>query len=311
MLRRALSSLLAEAESWDKPVELVVVDDGSTDNTADVLAEFKRTSAVPFSVVAGTRQGVAAARNLAAGHARGRWLASFDDDQIALPGWLAALRNAADKNGADCVGGSLALDLPANRTLCEFGPRARKVLGESIYITTPTHYRPASNNMLIRRDIFTSLGGYDRSFTEGAEDSDLFDRVAAAGHSLLFEPNAKGLHVTPEARVQRSNMRWTSIRIGAGDARRLARHGTARVLRSAIARAVITVLRDIPQMAWSAITGNARLRLDVLCSLWYSQGLFRGLPAFLSRKQNESKFLHSLEFRTRNGERRDSTVRPD
>ncbi len=310
MLRGALSSLLAEAASWDKPVEIVVVDDGSTDDTADVLADFQQTSAVPFVVVNGHRKGIAAARNLAARNARGVWLASFDDDQIAFPGWLAALRDMAESSGAAFVGGSLALDLPPNRSLDEFGPRARLVLGENLSPPAAPAYRPASNNVLMRRDVFDSLGGYDRTYTEGAEDVDLFDRAVDAHHALVFQPEAKALHVTPHSRLERSNMRWTSIRIGAGDARRLSRKGKTKLLRIAIARAAVASLRDIPQLAWYAIAGNRKGKLDALCSLWYTQGLLRGIPAFIRRgRRGTSRFLRSLDFRSRNGERTDFTVR--
>ncbi len=308
MLRGALSSLLVEAESLGKPVEIVVVDDGSTDDTVDVLTEFQRTSAVPFIVLSGSKQGVAAARNLAAANAHGTWLASFDDDQVAQPGWLRALRATADTSGAEFIGGSLELSLPSGRNVAEFGPRARTILGENLSPAAPPAYRPASNNVLIRCDVFTTLGGYDRTFTEGAEDVELFDRAVAAGYHLVFEPRASAVHVTPETRLQEGNMRWTSVRIGASDARRYSRRSKASLLKLAIARAVVTLVRDIPRLATSVIADDRKLRLDVLCSLWYTQGLIRAAPSFLFRQEQKSAFLRSMDFRARNGERRDFTA---
>ena len=78
---------------------------------------------------------------------------------------------------------------------------------------------PATNNVLMRRSVFDALGGYDTSFTEGGEDTDFFKRAASAGNEMWFQPLSAGLHVMTEQRMERSNLRWTSLRLGASDAR--------------------------------------------------------------------------------------------
>lgn len=313
MLRGALQSLLAEAKSWSAPVEFVIVDDGSTDQTPELLAAFQQSADVPVTILAGPRSGVAAARNLASSRASGTWLASFDDDQLAEPGWLTGLRTLANETGAACVSGALALQLPPDRTLAELGPRVRAVLGEHLDGDVPKAggIAPASNNVLIRRDVFLALHGYDTSFTEGAEDADLFDRVADAGYAIWFQPAAKALHITPENRLSRSNLRWTSVRLGAADTRRFARHGSFRLLWLAGLRLGATVLRDLPLLAFAAVTQNLRLKTDVQCSLWYTLGFLRALPAFTGSKRGDSAFLRSLDFRARNGERKEMALRPN
>jgi GT2 family glycosyltransferase len=310
LLRGALDSLLVDATSWRMPVELIVVDDGSTDETPALLSQIKRTSSIPVTILAGERRGVAAARNLGAAHARGKWLASFDDDQIALPGWLASLRDLAEEKNVACVGGPLELSLPQQWNLSHLGPRVRRVLGELLAGDVPRQgVQPATNNVLIRRDIFEHLGGYDVSFTEGAEDADFFSRLLKSGHAIWFQPAAKALHITPEPRLQRSNLRWTSIRLGAGDARRTVRNGQLTLLRLGAARILVATLRDVPQLIIAKLKEDTRMVLDVECSLWYTQGLLRALPAFLGAKHGKSEFLQSLDFRRRNGERKEATVR--
>lgn len=289
----------------------MVVDDGSSDETPELLAELRRTASIPVTVVPGTRCGVAAARNLAAEHARGTWLASFDDDQLALPGWLAALRELAGQTGSPCIGGALELSLPSGQRIEDLGPRVRRVLGEHLDgdIARPNGLLPASNNVLVRRDVFLHLGGYDVRFTEGAEDSELFDRIAAAGHTIWFQPAARALHITPQSRLQSNNLRWTSLRIGASEARRFAHQGAGKLLKLIAIRLAASLLRDVPQLLWALVSRNKRLLLDVHCSLWYSQGLLRAAPTFLGIQRGESSFLRSLDFRTRNGERGDATLR--
>jgi GT2 family glycosyltransferase len=315
LLRDALSSLLLQ--SWDDhhAIEIIVVDDGSTDDTPALLAEFQRNSPIPFQILQGPSLGVAAARNLGCEHARGTWLASFDDDQIALPGWLRALRELADETGAACVGGALALMLPEGVGVQSVGPRARRVLGEHLLGDMPKRYSgdpyPATNNVLIRRDLFVSLGGYDVSFTEGGEDKDFFNRAAAAGQQMWFQPLSPGLHIMTPQRLQNGNLRWTSLRLGASDAR-VRRHGhVVALLRLVAVRACVTMLRDLPALLWAKLRGNRRDDLDVRCSLWYSEGLMRALPSMMTRQPKDSAFLRSIDFRSRNGERNEATRRVD
>ena len=313
-LRDALHSLIAQADATH-PVEIIVVDDNSTDETPQVLAELQRTSAIPFTILQGASAGVAAARNLGSDAARGTWIASFDDDQLALPNWLNELRSFADQSGAACIGGALELDLPAGYLQSDYGPRARSILGEHILGPAPVRYQgkllPATNNVLIRREVFQSLKGYDVNFTEGGEDKDFFERVSTAGHQQWFQPASRALHRMTPQRLDRKNLRWTSIRVGASDVRvHQRKRAFIAPLKLAAIRAAVTLLRDIPQLISAGLRSNKRDELDTLCSLWYTQGLFRALLPILTARTDQSAFMRSIDFRTRNGERKGQTLRP-
>src|SRR5438128_2157669 len=85
-LPASLDSILAQrAPADDVTVEVVVVDDGSTDETPSVLATYGDR----VRVVRGAHGGYAAARNLGLAHARGTWIAFHDADDVALPDRLA------------------------------------------------------------------------------------------------------------------------------------------------------------------------------------------------------------------------------
>jgi len=313
MLRDALESLLIQSWAEDHAVEIVVVDDGSTDNTPELLREMQQRSSVPFIVVEGASAGVAAARNLGGHKARGEWLASFDDDQIAARDWLRDLHALAAEKQAACVGGALQLQLPENCRAEDLGPRVRKVLGEHLLGDTPLRYTgklyPATNNVLMRRSVFESLGGYDVSFTEGGEDTDFFKRARAAGNELWFQPLSPGLHVMTEQRMQRSNLRWTSLRLGASDARLHSRSSVLDLLWLVALRTTIATWRDWPLWLFAKIRGGRRSELDSLCSLWYTEGLLRAFWPILRGHEERSAFLRSIDFRARNGERQGLTVR--
>jgi len=313
MLRDALESLFVQSWAEDHAVEIVVVDDGSTDNTAELLEEMQLRSPVPFIVVQGESAGVAAARNLGGHKARGEWLASFDDDQIAARDWLRDLHALATEKQAACVGGALTLQLPENRRVEDFGPRVRRVLGEHLLGDAPLRYTgkvfPATNNVLMRRGVFEALGGYDVSFTEGGEDTDFFKRARAADNELWFQPLSAALHVMTEQRMERGNLRWTSLRLGASDARVHSRKSALDVLWLVALRTMIAVWRDWPLWLFAKIKGDRRAELDTLCSIWYTEGLLRAFWPILCGHEERSAFLRSINFRARNGERPEFTVR--
>src|SRR5262245_13627781 len=96
-LAASLNSILTQSEP---PGEVVVVDDGSTDDSRDVLAAYRDR----VEVVSGEHGGLAAARNLGLRVARGDWIAFQDADDIALPDRLARLQaHLARTPGAEAV----------------------------------------------------------------------------------------------------------------------------------------------------------------------------------------------------------------
>jgi glycosyltransferase involved in cell wall biosynthesis len=139
-LRRTLRALAAQEGA--PAFEVVVVDDGSTDGTPE-LAE--REGAQVVRVPPG---GPARARNAGARAARGSVLAFTDADCFPTPGWLAAACRALE--GADLVQGSV---LPEPGV--PVGP-----FDHTIWVTRP-HGLFETANLVVRRDLFDRLGGFE------------------------------------------------------------------------------------------------------------------------------------------------------
>jgi glycosyltransferase involved in cell wall biosynthesis len=153
--------------------EVVLVDDGSTDGTADA-AEMARFGPDLRVYRLPSNAGSAAARNFGASHARGEFIAVADADDLTLPPRISRQVNFLDSNpGIDVVGGQLldfgdwggpspgwAFPTDAVEIERRFG-RGRMGLAH------PT--------TMYRRDWFESLGGYDEQL-QRCEDLDLFLR---------------------------------------------------------------------------------------------------------------------------------------
>jgi hypothetical protein len=101
LLSQALRSAMSQV---DVSCEIRVVDDGSTDGTAECVERIGDDRVT--LVVNPVPRGVAAARNEGIMHARGRWLAFLDDDDLWAPTWLRTALDTARRTGAGAVYGA-------------------------------------------------------------------------------------------------------------------------------------------------------------------------------------------------------------
>lgn len=172
-LRECLDSAMAQREVRQ---EIVVVDDGSTDSTGTILAEYEtRYGADVFRVLQQANAGHIAARNRAARAARGGWLAFLDaDDRWEPEKLLAQKRLMAPEVGLIYTErlnfgeiGNLPPRQSESQTLHE---------GDLFHPLLETNFITVSS-VLIRKDLFEQLGGFDPTPT-GCEDWDLWLRFS-------------------------------------------------------------------------------------------------------------------------------------
>lgn len=161
--------------------EIIVVDDGSTDGTLAILADYGEK----VRVVRQQNRGSACARNAGVAAAHGEWIAFLDSDDIWLPDktvkQLAGCgRFPISHTDSVCFGETLERELL--RSSFE-PPYAGEVLDQLLvvnFITTST--------VMVRRDIFERFGGFDESYVT-CEDWALWLKICAE-HELgyLAEP---------------------------------------------------------------------------------------------------------------------------
>lgn len=204
MLRGALASLARLDTGADLSCELVVIDNNSTDATAQVVEDLTPEFSYPVRRIFEAQPGVVFARNRGVTEARGEWIAFFDDDELADPQWLRQLLEMAQEKQARCVGGAVYLLLPEGiqRNL---SPVSRMLLGETVGMDTPRKFdhrtTPTCGNLLIHRSVFDEIGLFDPAYNRRGEDTDLFLRIYHAKIEAWFTPAAFTQHVTPPNRL--------------------------------------------------------------------------------------------------------------
>jgi glycosyltransferase involved in cell wall biosynthesis len=174
-------------------MEVIVVDDGSTDDTPNVVKTFTE---LQLKCVTHTNQGATLARNLGAQQATGQWLVFMDDDIELLPGSIAALLDTLAGTQQTVVVGTLLAD---DRMESTGGLEVKTIPGEppsTTDITAIPATRCFTGLLGIRRQDFIDLGMFQDP-TGGWpnwDDVDFGYRAHRAGYRLLRNRKAEAIH---------------------------------------------------------------------------------------------------------------------
>jgi glycosyltransferase involved in cell wall biosynthesis len=203
LLPRLIAGL--EAQEGVAGFEVIVVDDGSSDDTWDVLDHLaKRTSLDVRCARLVHNAGPAAARNVGWRASRAPLIAFTDDDCVPQPGWLPSL--VAASATADIVQGRTRPDPDQHGRLGPFS-RTLDIASEDGYYQTC--------NIAYRRTVLEQLDGFFEQFRYPAgEDTDLAWRAKDAGVTTTFAPSAVVHHdIRPSSLTVaiRDSWRWQSV----------------------------------------------------------------------------------------------------
>jgi glycosyltransferase involved in cell wall biosynthesis len=242
--------------------EVLVVDNNSSDDTAQVVANLGRDLPIKIRYAREAQQGLNYARNRGVSSSAGTHFTFVDDDIHVSPRWLAALQRAFGETDADAIGGRIHLDpsielprwvIPGSETAGflgyqDFGEQPFRMDGRSRY--------PFGGNMSFHRRVVDRIGLFDPKLGRKGEgrkrgelfkgaETDYFRRLAARGNARIFyEPDAVVFHrVQPYQLKQRY---FLTIHFNAGyqrafyDARELRRRmfGVPLFLYAQLTRAV-------------------------------------------------------------------------
>jgi glycosyltransferase involved in cell wall biosynthesis len=214
MLDECLSSLADQTFPSDE-FEVVVVDNGSTDDTPRWLATWATDDPGRRRVLDVAEPGLSRARNRAAEAARAEVVLYLDDDAIAPRGWVEAHVTVYDREPAAVyVGGPIVLTWPFGRPAW-LTPRLEHWFsaldhGDRGGPMSPPHF-PYGANMSVRRDHLMAVGGFSerlgrrgRSLMSSGEQA-LAERCWERGDLIYYEPATLVLH---RVLANRINRRW-------------------------------------------------------------------------------------------------------
>lgn len=254
-------------EQTYEPLELVVVDDGSNDQTPTLLRSHPDRNR--FLHLELSNGGPSRARNVGACHTHAPLLAFFDADCRIHPRCVEELVESLVSSGAASIGGAQLPPVDAS----PFGLRVQRffeALGfVSGYVQSAqgggvreTSHNP-SCNVLYRRAVFAELGGFDETLWPG-EDVDLDRRATTSGYRHLFNPSAVVYHYRPS---DLGAFRRMMTSYGRAQMGLLRRHGLFRAPQAVpLAVALGVVVTTLSILQWPLLTSLVAL-LAACCLL--------------------------------------------
>ena len=172
-IARAIDSVLAQR--FDGEIELVVVNDGSTDSTPHVLERYGSK----INVLTQPNRGLAAARNAGAAATSGDYLAFLDADDYWLPDHLARTSAALDRNPKAVLAFCDGILLDERGEEVDPSPAGRAPTMEDLLRCS---WRILSDAVIMRRSVFALCGGFCEEFTAlGGEDVHMWLRAREHG----------------------------------------------------------------------------------------------------------------------------------
>jgi len=150
------------------PLEVIIVNDGSTDNTAEVADSFKNTK-IPIFYIKQENKGLSSARNAGCRIANGNYLLNLDAD---------------DKINIDFIKKTIGVDDIVGTWLQEFGDS--NVIWKSLKVYPQAEDFLKNNHLnccsLFKKEVFDRTGGYDENMKSGYEDWEFWMRATKAGY---------------------------------------------------------------------------------------------------------------------------------
>jgi glycosyltransferase involved in cell wall biosynthesis len=188
LLRKTLESLLTQDYPSDR-WEIVVADDGSTDDSRAVTIAFAARTQIPIQHALGTHGGINAARNTGISAARGDAFVFLDDDEDARPGHLRRIAGHLVARPEIAGVGGPYRDAGDSRVptcpQCELGSSRMRF---DTITEVPELY---GGNMTLRRRVIDEAGLFDTALSGRGDEQEWFRR---AGQKFIYDPDLYILH---------------------------------------------------------------------------------------------------------------------
>jgi glycosyltransferase involved in cell wall biosynthesis len=193
-LSRTLESLAAQSENLASQLEVIVVDNNSTDDTRSTVEQMaKQWTPGSIRYEFEGRQGKQFALNRGVAVARHRLLAFTDDDILFSADWLRRIVELFADPQIELAGGKTLLNWPPSGRPAWFADTMVATLagvdeGNSRVDPAPPDYAPAGSNLIARSDLFNRVGGFSETHFRHM-DFEFGMRCNRAGVRVVYEPS--------------------------------------------------------------------------------------------------------------------------
>lgn len=207
LLAHLLRGLLNQITDGRFTYSIILVDNDCHESGRPTAEQFRRTCPHPFDYFVEPEQSIALARNRAASHATGDYVAFIDDDEVPTADWLLKMHGALITFRADGILGPV-------RSRFEVTPPGW-VLKSGVFDRPNSqdysaglvlHWsQTGAGNALIQRRVLEEVAGpFDVDFASGGEDIDFFRRATIQGNVFVWCPDAVAYETVPAERIRMS-----------------------------------------------------------------------------------------------------------
>jgi glycosyltransferase involved in cell wall biosynthesis len=182
-IAKAVDSILTQTYT---NFELLIIDDGSTDNSLSILLHYKNRDA-RIHLISRENRGLVATLNEGIEFARGEWIARMDADDISLPHRFERQLQWLEQIGADICGSWIRFFGTSDQRTVTYGQTDEAVKMELLFCSPFAHPTVMMKTALVKKL------RYDKAWDK-AEDYDLWERVARAGWKMTNVPEVLLLH---------------------------------------------------------------------------------------------------------------------
>ena len=234
LLRNMLESLYVDASAAEVSIEVIVVDNGSEDDTLETLArEFPLVKTVPLD----SNVGFAKANNIGVGQSSGKLVLLLNNDLVIQAGFVRAILAGAERYPTASIF--------ATQMLTVANPE--RVDNRGIYLAWTGHYRQRDSGrlrhperaaglaygasggaMCVRRSFLTRHGLFNEAYVTYLEDADFALRARNAGARCVYLPDAVVLHHGSATADRLPDWKFFQIQRNQAMLRRETRHGLTR-----------------------------------------------------------------------------------
>ena len=196
---------LAEQDMARDDYEIIIVDNGSTDSTREIVSGLMR-DLTNLRYVYEHKSGLSHARNRGLEEAAAPIVAFLDDDAIAVPAWLSSIVNAfTTQPGPVCVGGPVEPWYEVSRPTwfpdVFIGCHQRHYGDVPRWCSYPAE-QPVGCNMAFVKERVMQVGGFNGQLQKYNDETELISRLIDAGGQIFYEPRAGIRHLFGKERLR-------------------------------------------------------------------------------------------------------------